>query len=132
MTRTLCACQISTVQSHATVSRRTEKNSGSQDLRVHCAKVLIESEYKHSEVNSVRRHIWPRAGLMVYERTKTPKHAHMHTHAPLFSHTYRVVLRGLKLGQWLHGARLCSTVGLGPAPQPPSDSDTVSFHHLLA
>ncbi len=56
----------------------------------------------------------------------------MHTHAPLFLHMNRVVLRGLKLGQWLQGARLCSMVGLKPAPQPPSDSYPVSFHHLLA
>lgn len=64
-------------------------------------------------------------GLRDDEKPQT----HIRTHAPLFSHTDRVVLRRLKLGQWLQDARLCSwEVGLRPATQPPSDSDPVSFH----
>lgn len=52
----------------------------------------------------------------------------MQSHAPISSHTYRLVLRHLKLGRWLQGGRLCSRTGLGPAPQPPSDGSQCTLH----
>lgn len=60
--------------------------------------------------------LWP-------ERTKSKNYRRkqMCTCTPtnLFSLT-GLVLRGLKLGQWLHGVRLCCMSGLRPALQPPS------------